>query len=135
MYTSGSTGQPKGIDILNRGVTHLVCNPSYVDLGHTQRHLQLAPNGFDAATFEIWGALLNGGCCVVYPDKELSIDRLDETINQEKISVLWLTSSLFNTIIDTSPHILSNVAQLLVGGEALSIPHVKRLSPFFQTHV
>ena len=71
MYTSSSTGQPKGAAVEHRSVVRLVKNPNYVKLGPEQRILQLAPSSFDASTFEIWGALLNGGTLVLAPARLL----------------------------------------------------------------
>ena len=66
-YTSGSTGQPKGVLVPQAAVVRLVHQPNYVHLDQASRLLQLAPLSFDAATFEIWGALLNEGTLVLMP--------------------------------------------------------------------
>ena len=71
-YTSGSTGMPKGVLVPHRGVVRLVRDADYVDLGPTETMLHRAPLSFDMATFEIWGALLNGGCLVILPAEESS---------------------------------------------------------------
>lgn len=126
MYTSGSSGEPKGVEVLNKGVVRLVKHVTYVTLGRGERHLQLAPNIFDASTFEIWAPLLNGGCCVIYPQEDFTFERLEQVIVEDKISLLWLTASLFNAVIDQNPAALSPIKQLLIGGEALSVPHVKK---------
>jgi len=128
LYTSGSTGRPKGVEIAQRGILRLV-DPanSYCHFGADRRFLLLAPLTFDAATFEIWGALLNGGCCVVYPREGLpDPTELAALLTAERISTVWLTASLFNFLVDSGA--LSGVAldQLLAGGEALSVPHVRR---------
>ena len=74
MYTSGSTGVPKGIEICHRSILRLVIDAAYVDLRADEPMLHAAPLGFDASTLEIWGPLLNGGCCVVH-DEEMPIRR------------------------------------------------------------
>ena len=61
IYTSGSTGTPKGVQVTHRGVNRLVCNTDYIDIEPTDRFAQASVVSFDAATFEIWGALLHGG--------------------------------------------------------------------------
>jgi len=68
MYTSGSTGMPKGVEIPHRGILRLVVGIDYADLGPDTRMLHCAPLGFDASTLEIWGPLLNGGRVVVHDD-------------------------------------------------------------------
>ncbi|OUR77781.1 hypothetical protein A9Q83_09690 [Alphaproteobacteria bacterium 46_93_T64] len=125
MYTSGTTSDPKGVEIRHRSILHLVQSATYVRLGPAERHLQLAPTGFDASTFEIWAPLLNGGTCVVYPGNTISLTELAGVLQSEKISVLWLTSSLFNMAIEQIPSALKNVTQLLTGGEELSVKHVQ----------
>src|SRR5205085_591146 len=60
MYTSGSTGRPKGIAVPHRGVARLA-RGQFARLDCEQVFLPYAPAGFDASTFEVWGALCNGG--------------------------------------------------------------------------
>jgi thioesterase domain-containing protein/acyl carrier protein len=101
-------------------------NNNYVRFDNKQRFLLLAPVAFDASTFEIWGGLLHGACCVVYPERYTTLEGLEKIIKREQISILWLTASLFNMIIDEKPQILSTVKQILTGGEALSKNHIER---------
>ncbi|XWU44250.1 MAG: amino acid adenylation domain-containing protein [Dolichospermum sp. UKL202] len=126
IYTSGSTGQPKGVEVVHRGVNRLLFGVNYVHLDETQRFLQIAPISFDASTFEIWGALLHGARCVLFPESIPTAKSLSEEIHKHGITVLWLTSALFNSIIDDDPQALSGIKQLLIGGEALSLAHVNR---------
>ena len=127
MYTSGSTGTPKATGIVHYNVTRLVRGANYVDIKPDDVFLQLAPLAFDAATFEIWGALLNGAKLVLYPDSLLDLTKLKRLIADNGVSILWLTAGLFNRIVDESPSLLAPVRQLLAGGDALSVPHVKRV--------
>jgi amino acid adenylation domain-containing protein/non-ribosomal peptide synthase protein (TIGR01720 family)/FkbM family methyltransferase len=126
MSTSGSTGHPKGVEIRHRGVTRLLFGTSYVRLNADERFLHLSSVSFDASTFELWGALLHGARCVLYPERVPAAAELARLIREQHVSTLWLTASLFNTVIDEDPQALSTVSQLLVGGEALSLPHVRR---------
>src|SRR5215470_5272126 len=126
IYTSGSTGTPKGVEVLHRGVTRLVFGVDYVQLDANQASLHLAPTSFDASTFEIWGALLHGAKCVLYPDRVPIAGELGDLIHKHKVTTLWLTASLFNALIDEAPETLSEIHQLLIGGEALSVSHVRR---------
>ena len=126
MYTSGSTGKPKGVEICHYGIARLLFGVEYVNLDSQQRILHMAPISFDASTFEIWAALLHGGTCVLYPNRIPNVDQLDIILDRYGINTLWLTASLFNTVIDFRPEILKGIKQLLIGGEVLSVEHVKK---------
>src|ERR1700751_3145189 len=122
MYTSGSTGKPKGVCILHRGIARLVINSNYVHLGGDEVILQFAPISFDASTFEIWGALLNGARLVIAAPGLPSLEQLGIAIEENCITCLWLTASLFQKMVDGNLASLSNVRQLLAGGDVLAIP-------------
>ncbi|CAM3846172.1 non-ribosomal peptide synthetase [Kibdelosporangium persicum] len=125
-YTSGSTGRPKGVLVPHRGVVRLVHDPDYTDLDSDQVLLLLSALAFDVSTFEIWGALCNGGRLVVCPPGTPTATELEQVLRRHGVTVLWLTSGLFNTMVDVRPESLAGVRQLLVGGEALSPPHVRK---------
>ncbi|MEX0326694.1 MAG: amino acid adenylation domain-containing protein [Puniceicoccaceae bacterium] len=126
MYTSGSTGIPKGVIIPHRGVIRLVKEQVYAKFTPEAKFLFLSAPAFDASTFEIWGALLNGGTCVIHSNRYLDLDELKKTIRQHKVTTTWLTSGLFNAIIDTDPSVIETVEHVLTGGEALSPSHVTK---------
>lgn len=126
MYTSGSTGTPKGVAVPNRGVLRLVKGVDYVPIDSDEVFLQLAPVSSDASTFELWGALLNGARCVLFPERVPTPADLRFAITEHRVSTLWLTASLFNAVVDADPRTLSGVRRLLIGGEALSVAHVRR---------
>jgi amino acid adenylation domain-containing protein len=126
MYTSGSTGTPKGIAIAHRSVLRLVLDVHYVNLSQDQVFLHAAPLGFDASTLEIWGPLLNGGCCALHDEDLPTGPGLARTIRALGVTAAWLTAGLFNAVIDDDPRHLAGLQQLLAGGEALSVPHVRR---------
>lgn len=125
-FTSGSTGQPKGVPIHHRSVARLVFGATYAPLNQDTVTLQLAPVTFDAATFEVWGALLHGGTCVLYPDDFIRFSRLRRTLEDERVTVLFLTTALFNSLLDDAPQTLDRVPHVLTGGEAHSLKHIAR---------
>src|SRR5205085_7075195 len=124
MYTSGSTGAPKAVAVPHRAVIRLVRKPNFCELRAEDIFLQLAPMSFDASTFEIWGALLNGARLVLFPPHLPTLEELGRTIEDQKITILWLTAGLFHQLVDYQPSRLAGLRFLLAGGEALSVRHV-----------
>ena len=119
VYTSGSTGQPKGVAVPHRAVSRLVCNTNYIQLEPTDKVAQVANISFDAATFEIWGALLNGAQLVgINREVSLSPPDLAAELRQQGISVLFLTTAWFNQIASEVPSAFNSLRYLLFGGEA-----------------
>ncbi|MFJ1765748.1 amino acid adenylation domain-containing protein [Amycolatopsis sp. NPDC088138] len=126
MYTSGSTGRPKGIRVPQRGVVRLVHDTDYVRFGPGDRIAHASSLSFDAATFEIWGALLTGAQLVIVPqDVVVEPDRLVAYLREQGITVLWMTSSLFNHTIRAVPDAVATVGTVIVGGEALDVATVR----------
>lgn len=132
MYTSGSTGIPKGVGITQQAVLRLITSPNYVQLDPQQTLLLLAPLSFDASTFEIWGALLNGARLVIAPVEQPSLAELAHLLEATYISTLWLTASLFHQLVEAHAQTLANVPQLLAGGEVLNAQAVLHLLSFSQ---
>ncbi len=127
MYTSGSTGIPKGVSVNHRSVVRLVQNTNYVDLNSDHTFLQMAPVSFDASTFEIWGSLLNGArLALMAPGVVTSLEELGESLRRYDVTTLWLTAGLFHLMVDQQLDNLQVVKQLLAGGDVLSVPHVKK---------
>jgi amino acid adenylation domain-containing protein len=120
IYTSGSTGAPKGIMVPHRAVTRLVINTDYVDLRPGDRVAQVSNASFDAATFEVWGALLNGAALVII-DKDIALSPAEfgRQLQRERVTAMFLTAALFNQTIQADREVFRGVRYLLVGGEAL----------------
>jgi amino acid adenylation domain-containing protein len=121
VYTSGSTGRPKGVMVSHRNVLRLVCNTDYFR-PQPGECIALASNiSFDAATFEIWGALANAATiAVVDGDALLSAQLLRERIARDRITTMFLTTALFNAFATTGPDAFAGLGLLLFGGEAAS---------------
>ncbi|HEY5707247.1 MAG TPA: amino acid adenylation domain-containing protein, partial [Terrimicrobiaceae bacterium] len=121
MFTSGSTGTPKGVAIPHCAVSRLVKNTNYVELGPDDCLAHLSNVCFDAATFEIWGALLNGGRIAVIPrDVALDPSLFALELKRQGITGMFLTSALFNELAAADPGMFGGVRHLLVGGEAVN---------------
>lgn len=123
-YTSGSTGQPKGVLVPHRGVARLVKGTDYVSLTAQETLLHWSPLSFDASTFELWGGLLNGGRVVLLPPGQPSLGGIGDAIRQHGVTALWLTAGLFHLMVDERLDDLKPLRQLLAGGDVLSPEHV-----------
>jgi len=120
MYTSGSTGQPKGVAVPHRAINRLVLNTNYLERGSLDRVAQISNISFDAATFEIWGPLLNGGQLIgISNDVALSPQDFARELREHRISGMFLTAALFNQLSAEVQGAFAELHTLIVGGEAL----------------
>ncbi len=128
LYTSGSTGRPKGVAVPHRAVVRLVRSTDFAQLGEDDRVAQIANPAFDAATFEIWGALANGGCLVgIAKEVTIAARELAAAIGELGITALFLTSSLFAEVAREAPAAFAAVRHLLAGGEAVEPAAARRV--------
>ncbi|MEK4665551.1 amino acid adenylation domain-containing protein [Priestia sp. FSL H7-0729] len=127
MYTSGTTGEPKGVMVEHRSINRLVKEANYADFTDA-RILQTGSLSFDASTFEIWGALLNGGCLYLVEEEILTDPAsLKQAVSHYQINTMWLTVSLFNYIVAEQVDVFDPVSQLIIGGEQVSFQHIQHL--------
>jgi len=128
LYTSGTTGEPKGAVIVDRNITKLVRDADYITFTEKDKILQAASTSFDVSLFEIWGALLNGAELHVIKKMNLvNPSYLKEYLLNEKISVLWITSALFNQMIEADSTMFKGLRRIFTGGDVISIKHVNML--------
>jgi amino acid adenylation domain-containing protein len=128
MFTSGTTGRPKGVAIPQRGVIRLCIGNGFADVEPTDRVLHAARLSFDIAVFEIWATLLNGACLVpVARDVLLSVPALHAVLERERISVLLLTTSIFHNLAAERPELFAGLRYAIVAGEAMRADAARRV--------
>ena len=128
IYTSGSTGKPKGVAVPHKAVNRLVCNTNYIKLLPSDKVAQASNASFDAATFEIWGALLNGAQLVgISKDVTLSPHELVLQLREKDINILFLTTTLFQQIVRDVPQAFVTLKYFLFGGETVDMRWIKKI--------
>ncbi|MEU3850378.1 amino acid adenylation domain-containing protein [Streptomyces sp. NPDC029554] len=127
MYTSGTTGVPKGALVRQRGVLRVAHEASFADAGPTDTFLLMSDYSFDGSVYDMYAALLNGAALVV-TDREtvLDVERLGDTIRRHGVTRFFITMSMFNTLVDLVPQALTGVRRVICGGEAASPAHIRR---------
>ena len=127
MYTSGTTGLPKGSVIRQRSVMRVVRHSSFYEAGPQDVFLLMSDYSFDGSVYDMFGALLNGSTLVIVDKADvLELDRLGAAIRDNGVTSFFITAAMFNALIDSCPQVLGSVRCLLFGGEAASPVHVKR---------
>ncbi|MFJ8221492.1 amino acid adenylation domain-containing protein [Streptomyces griseus] len=126
MYTSGSTGLPKGVEITQRDIVGLAFDRRWESGAH-RRVLMHSPTAFDASTYESWVPLLRGGAVVVAPPGALSVAALEQLLATHEVTGLWLTAGLFRLVAEESPGALSGLREVWTGGDVVPAEAVRRV--------
>ncbi|MFE4916446.1 amino acid adenylation domain-containing protein [Streptomyces sp. NPDC056652] len=125
-YTSGTTGRPKGVEVRDAGVLRLA-RPGYIRQAEGARFACLSNPAFDALSFEVWVPLLTGGCCVILGDAAVQTPHeLAAALLRERIDTAFVTTALFNAVVDSVPDCFAGAGQVLVGGEQLNARLLRR---------
>lgn len=131
MFTSGSTGLPKGIVSPHRSVVGTLIGQRYVDFGAGRVWLQCAPVSWDAFALELFGPLMSGAVCVLQPGQRPEADAIVDLVARHGVDTMHVSASLLNLLIDEYPDVFTGLRQVMTGGEAASVPHVMRLTRDF----
>ncbi|MGZ6525485.1 MAG: non-ribosomal peptide synthetase, partial [Tumebacillaceae bacterium] len=126
IYTSGSTGKPKGVCMPQRGIVRLVKANNCIELSADDVMIQFATISFDASLFEIFGSLLNGARLVLFPPQMPSLEEFGRLLNEHQVTTIFITTALFDRIVDANVQALRGIKQLLVGGEVMSPVRLKQ---------
>jgi amino acid adenylation domain-containing protein len=127
MYTSGTTGYPKGILVNQRNILKLVHEPGDIRILPTDTVLQWSNYAFDGSTYEIFSSLLTGASLCLIPESAAAdVFALARIIEKEKVTVIFITTALFNGLADTELQALTGLRKLLFGGEQCSPAHVRK---------
>ncbi|WP_143203912.1 non-ribosomal peptide synthetase, partial [Streptomyces sp. CB02400] len=134
MFTSGSTGEPKGVEITHRGVVSLATDRRWNAAAGASRAgecpprvLLHSPYGFDPSTYELWMPLLGGGEVVVAPPGDLDVPTIARTLRTHGVTSLLLTAGLFRVVAEEDPGCLAGVREVLTGGDVVSSASVRRV--------
>ncbi|WP_405710304.1 amino acid adenylation domain-containing protein [Streptomyces sp. NBC_00046] len=126
MFTSGSTGVPKGVAASHRALAATFIGPDYLDFGPGQTYLQSSPVSWDAFALEVFGPLLHGGVCVLQPGQHTDPHQIAELVERHAITTLQMSASLFNHMLDEHPAVFSRVKEAMTAGEAASPAHTAK---------
>ncbi|MGW3961739.1 non-ribosomal peptide synthase/polyketide synthase [Amycolatopsis sp. NPDC005003] len=118
MYTSGSTGVPKGVAVRHRDITALARDGRFAGGAHT-RVLSHSPLAFDASTYELWVPLLNGGATVLPGEPDLTVESLRRAVSEHDVTAAWLTAGLFRLLAQDAPDCLRGLREVWTGGDVV----------------
>lgn len=131
MFTSGSTGLPKGVVVPHRGVVRLVTAQDFLRFAPEETFLLHSPLSFDASTLELWGGLLHGSHLVVAPPARLGLDDYSRIIRERGITTLWMTAALFHLAVEHMPEMFAPLSQLVFGGDVVAPRYVEEMRKLY----
>ncbi|MGD2088698.1 MAG: amino acid adenylation domain-containing protein, partial [Candidatus Aminicenantes bacterium] len=135
IFTSGTTGKPKGVMTTHYNVTRVVKNTNYIEINPLDRILQLSNYAFDGSVFDIFAAFLNDASLVLLRREEvLAAERLAGIIKRQAITVFFVTTALFNTLVDLEIECFANIRNVLFGGERVSVEHSRKALEYLGKH-
>ncbi|WP_043777302.1 non-ribosomal peptide synthetase, partial [Amycolatopsis rifamycinica] len=126
MYTSGSTGIPKGVAVRHRDVAALAADRRFRGGAH-DRVLLHSPLAFDATTYELWVPLLNGGRVVVGPGEGVDAPALRELVREHGVTAMWVTAGLFRVLAQETPDCFAGLREVWTGGDVVPAAAVRRV--------
>jgi mycobactin peptide synthetase MbtE len=124
-FTSGSTGRPKGAVSPHSGTARLIDEETFGPFGPHTVMAQAAAQPWDLFSLELWAPLMAGGTTVLIDEPYLSGPLIRELKARDGLNTVWLTTSLFNMVVDEDPACFTGLAMVMVGGERLSPPHIR----------
>lgn len=127
LHTSGSTGVPKAVPLLQKGVLRLLADREFLTIDKQDGIIQASVLNFDGTTMDVWGTLCNGAKLIIIKKETLlSPVAIEQTIKEKGVTILLVVTQIFNRIVDECPEALRKLKSIGFGGEAASIKHVKK---------
>lgn len=132
IHTSGTTGNPKGVMVENKNVIRLVRESNYISITQTDSLLSFSNFSFDGSTFDIFGSLLNGAKLVI-PKQEVlyNLIEVEEIIIKDKVTTFFITTALFNELVENNFPSIDKLKCILFGGEKVSVKHVRKFKELY----